>query len=190
MDANRLGQFSNYDTDVFTPIFSAIKNVTGADQYQGLLEDQLELADQSDSSDQSRARKEAVTVTQPGPSGKARTPESTNKNRSDGPIPDAYFITFHTYGTWLHGTDRGSVDAIHNEHGTPFNSEDAAREERAALDMKGEAVTLNKDQIAIVDKTVREVCNHRGWQLHECNVRTNHVHAPTRQQTRWLINPQ
>jgi len=177
MDANRLGQFSNYDTDVFTPIFSAIKNVTGADQYQGLLEDQLELADQSDSSDQSRARKEAVTVTQPGPSGKARTPESTNKNRSDGPIPDAYFITFHTYGTWLHGTDRGSVDAIHNEHGTPFNSEDAAREERAALDMKGEAVTLNKDQIAIVDKTVREVCNHRGWQLHECNVRTNHVHV-------------
>jgi len=39
MDANRLGQFSNYDTDVFTPIFDGIKKVTGAGTYEGLLED-------------------------------------------------------------------------------------------------------------------------------------------------------
>ncbi len=38
MDANRLGQFSNYDTDVFTPIFDGIKKVTGAGTYEGLLE--------------------------------------------------------------------------------------------------------------------------------------------------------
>jgi hypothetical protein len=24
--------------------------------------------------------------------------------------PTAYFITFHTYGTWLHGDERGSTD--------------------------------------------------------------------------------
>ena len=34
MDANRLGQFSNYDTDVFTPIFDGIKKVTGAGAVQ------------------------------------------------------------------------------------------------------------------------------------------------------------
>ncbi len=38
MGHGRLGNFSNYDTDVFTPIFSAIQKVTGAAAYTGLLE--------------------------------------------------------------------------------------------------------------------------------------------------------
>ncbi|MCA9255979.1 MAG: alanine--tRNA ligase, partial [Phycisphaerales bacterium] len=42
MQAGRLGKFSNYDTDVFTPIFAAIQKVTGAGKYEGLLEDSQE----------------------------------------------------------------------------------------------------------------------------------------------------
>jgi hypothetical protein len=34
--------------------------------------------------------------------------------------PIAYFITFTTYGTWLHGDERGSVDKGHNRVGTEF----------------------------------------------------------------------
>jgi hypothetical protein len=41
----------------------------------------------------------------------------------------AYFITFHTYGTWLHGTERGSVDRAHNTLGTPLLPPDVAREQ-------------------------------------------------------------
>ncbi len=38
MAAGRLGEFGNYDTDIFTSIFEAIRAVTGAPAYAGLLE--------------------------------------------------------------------------------------------------------------------------------------------------------
>ncbi len=37
MRTNRIGQVSNYDTDVFTPIFAAIRKRTGAPEYKGTL---------------------------------------------------------------------------------------------------------------------------------------------------------
>jgi len=39
MAADKLGEISNYDTDVFAPIFAGIARVTGAAPYTGLLED-------------------------------------------------------------------------------------------------------------------------------------------------------
>jgi hypothetical protein len=44
--------------------------------------------------------------------------------------PLAYFITFSTYGAWLHGRGVGSVDKLHNEVGTPFLAADAEQEIR------------------------------------------------------------
>jgi len=34
--------------------------------------------------------------------------------------PLAYFLTFTTYGAWLHGQSPGSVDDEHNQIATPF----------------------------------------------------------------------
>ena len=39
----------------------------------------------------------------------------------------AYFITFVSYGTWLHGDQRGSVDRNHNVFATPLLPHDARR---------------------------------------------------------------
>jgi hypothetical protein len=33
--------------------------------------------------------------------------------------PVGYLITFRSYGTWLHGDRRGSVDRLHRIYGTP-----------------------------------------------------------------------
>ena len=47
------------------------------------------------------------------------------------PMPDrplAYFSTFTTYGTWLHGDERGSVDREHNQVGTPWLEPDGRRQ--------------------------------------------------------------
>ena len=41
--------------------------------------------------------------------------------------PLAFFITFTTYGAWLHGDDAGSVDRDHNEPDTPLLPADPRR---------------------------------------------------------------
>ena len=46
--------------------------------------------------------------------------------------PLAYFLTFTTYGTWLHGDGRGSVDREHNQPGEPWPEPDPARREGSA----------------------------------------------------------
>ena len=40
-------------------------------------------------------------------------------------ILPSYFLTFTTYGTWLHGDTRGSVDREHNIVETPYLEPDA-----------------------------------------------------------------
>ena len=61
----------------------------------------------------------------------------------DNEFPLAYLITFRTYGTWLHGDERGWY----------------------------------AKQRPIVERTIREVCDFRGWKVSAINVRTNHAHV-------------
>ena len=87
-----------------------------------------------------------------------------------------YFITIRTYGTWLHGDPRGSVDRHHNGYGTPRLPEDITREAADAARMNHDALVLTPQQRTVVDAAVRETCAHRRWHIHVLNVRTNHVH--------------
>ena len=90
--------------------------------------------------------------------------------------PLAYFITFRTYGTWLPGDGRGTMDRNHNKRGEPPLSRDDFRRESARRKLAGVPVTLSPIARICVDASVRETCLSRGWQLHALNVRTNHVH--------------
>ena len=94
--------------------------------------------------------------------------------------PLAYFITFHTYGTWLPGDPRGSVDAHHSIPGTPCVGLSEGRKAASARRLAHPPVELCPEERTLVLRTTQEVCRHRGWVLHAANVRVNHVHAVIR----------
>ena len=90
--------------------------------------------------------------------------------------PLAYFITFSTYGAWLHGRDIGSVDKQHNAVGTPFLPPDPEKVQAETADMRDPPYLLDAPRRDIVLRTILEVAAHRGWTLHACHVRMTHVH--------------
>jgi len=96
---------------------------------------------------------------------------------ASSPPPLAYFITFRTYGTWLHGDDNWSIDDRRNLPGQPAlgNMPGLAKYEREQL--KHPPTVMSHEQRQLVDHAVRGVCEHRAWRLLALNVRTNHVHV-------------
>lgn len=90
--------------------------------------------------------------------------------------PLAYFLTWHTYGTWLHGREEGSVDRRNNRYGTPLIKPNAIRQAKARDRMKHEPVVLSIKARAIIEAVIREHCALRKWHIHALAVRTNHVH--------------
>jgi REP element-mobilizing transposase RayT len=91
----------------------------------------------------------------------------------------AYFITFSTYGTWLHGTSKGkgSVDREHHQHGMPFVEPDASREKRSRNEMKQPAYTMQAQEREIVRDAIVALCRAKAWRLLAVHVRSNHVHV-------------
>jgi REP element-mobilizing transposase RayT len=90
--------------------------------------------------------------------------------------PIAYFITFRCYGSWLPGDARGWTDRRDNVPGT------APRPGQPRLLSTSQTVlaegpfNLGRERRRVVDRAIRDVCEHRAWTLHALNVRTNHVH--------------
>ena len=93
--------------------------------------------------------------------------------------PLAYFITFTTYGTRLHGDDRGSV-----QRGS------CGQERSVLLESRPELHSFNQSEMdqppyclddgrrrEIVLTTIQEVARHRGWRVLAVHVRTTHVHC-------------
>ena len=92
-------------------------------------------------------------------------------------IPLGYLITFRSYGTWLHGDTRGSIDRFHNLYKSPYIEPNEKWHRHNAQVLEHEPVVLNAAQRRAVDCAIRETCSFRKWYLHALNVRTNHVHS-------------
>jgi REP element-mobilizing transposase RayT len=92
-------------------------------------------------------------------------------------MPLAYFITFSTYGAWLPGSAKGSVDRGHKEFSTPYLNADAERENDARNLMTQPAYSMSAAERDIVCRAIVELSEDRGWQLLAAHVRSNHVHV-------------
>jgi len=95
----------------------------------------------------------------------------------DNEFPLAYLISFRTYGTWLHGDNRGSMSRKQNKYGTPRIPPNPGLQRAEMKQLKHPPVKLDEWQRPVVEKAIREVCEHRGYWLRAINVRTNHVHT-------------
>ena len=93
-------------------------------------------------------------------------------------FPLAYLITIRTFGTWLHGDDRHSVDRHgKNIYGTPDIAPNPKLEEIMKDGLKQPAIILNELQRKVVETAITELCEQRKYHLQAINVRTNHAHA-------------
>jgi hypothetical protein len=94
---------------------------------------------------------------------------------SDFPI--AYHITVGTYGTRLHGDDRGTVDRRQNEPGDPIigRCKDWSRMERRV--MRFEPVLLTPEQRVFIEQKLLDICERGGWTFHIAAARVEHYHV-------------
>jgi Transposase and inactivated derivatives len=95
-------------------------------------------------------------------------------NDTDSPL--AFFISFRTYGTWLHGDDRGSIDRYHNTFGGPRVPANATLHDQQRAKLKSKPFILDAKARTIIKVAIREVCEFRKWNLKAIDVRTNHAH--------------
>jgi hypothetical protein len=90
--------------------------------------------------------------------------------------PIAYLITFTTYGTWLHGDKRGSVDKEHNQYGSSFIATSSVLRKKEQSSLRHPAFILGQRQREAVLEAILQVCKFRGWFTHAVYVRSNHIH--------------
>jgi REP element-mobilizing transposase RayT len=96
---------------------------------------------------------------------------------NDTDIPLAYFISFRTYGTWLHGDKRGSIDRLNNRYRSPYIAVDEKWRDYNEQLLKAKPLILRAKHRKSVGAAIRETCNIRRWLLQALSVRTNHIHT-------------
>src|SRR5262245_36731436 len=93
-------------------------------------------------------------------------------------FPIAYLLTFRTFGSWLHGDDRGSIERSRNNRFKTIRRDvNVPLKDKMMSALNQHAVNLSDGQRKLVSRAIEEVCKHRKYDLHALNVRSNHAHA-------------
>ena len=101
-----------------------------------------------------------------------------NESWEDNQYPLAYLITIRTYGTWLHGDERETVDRHgKNVFGTERIAPNADFVAKMRANADSEPFVFNAEQRLVVNDAIRNVCLIRKYVLLALNVRSNHLHA-------------
>jgi REP element-mobilizing transposase RayT len=77
----------------------------------------------------------------------------------------------------MHGDKRTSVNRKQNVYGTPKIAPNPNLQRSDANQLKHPPQNLDARKRSVVEKAIREVCEHRQYILQALNVRTNHVHT-------------
>jgi REP element-mobilizing transposase RayT len=91
--------------------------------------------------------------------------------------PIAFHFTVTTYGTRLHGDERGTVFRGRGGHPTHLVEPDPQLRQSFEDLMKHPIVLLDAQARGVVEDAIVEHCKFRKWHLYALNVRTNHFHA-------------
>ena len=108
------------------------------------------------------------------------------ENWDDAEFPLAYLITIRTYGTWLHGDERGSIDTHdgYNIVGADRRPANVNLETMMRTNMRSKPVRLKKAQQRVVHQAIQEVCKYRDFTLYALNVKPTHTHLVVRAQVK------
>jgi REP element-mobilizing transposase RayT len=101
----------------------------------------------------------------------------TRKFNSLCDAPLAYHITFATYGTRLHGDERGTVDRVHNKRGTPLLTPEPERVAWEESLLRFPPTVLTNEQRLFAQIAIPEVCTRGGWKYQIAAVQPDHVHV-------------
>jgi len=96
----------------------------------------------------------------------------------DRSIPIGYFITFRTFGSWLHGDKRGSMDrrSFNRFGGSARPPNESLRKSDLKMS-RSSAFRMNKRQRQITESAIAQVCTYMTVALYALNARSNHVHV-------------
>ena len=100
-------------------------------------------------------------------------------------FPLAYLITIRTFGTWLHGDERNSVDRHgKNIFGTPDIAPNKKLKDLMQTTLNQPPIIFDESQRKVVESAIKELSEERNYYLQAINVRTNHTHAVVTAQTK------
>jgi len=95
-------------------------------------------------------------------------------------IPYAFFITFPTYGSWVHGNSKSSVHHSQNQYTGPLLPPNPNLECQIINTMKEKPYIMSHVQREAVLESIKETCQFKSWELIAAHVRSNHIHLLVR----------